>query len=247
MNTNINAYGDLCSLCYDLRLAYAEQSEVDFFASFIDKNPGRVLEAMSGSGRLLIPLAQRGYTIDGVDYSPAMLARCNARCATFQLTPELYEQSLEALALPHHYATVIIALASFQLICDHTQALQALKNIHAHMLENGNLLIDIFMPDTTNDSSSVTKISVNNDTHIRLTKKYTFDLAKQIAQALCTYELIVNGAVQKIEEEILQLTWYSDEQWAELLAQAGFKIIKIYDNQFGQDETSRVIYAQKIS
>ncbi|MDR3550047.1 MAG: class I SAM-dependent methyltransferase, partial [Candidatus Babeliales bacterium] len=76
MNTNINAYGDLCSLCYDLRLAYAEQSEVDFFASFIDKNPGRVLEAMSGSGRLLIPLAQRGYTIDGVDYSPAMLARC---------------------------------------------------------------------------------------------------------------------------------------------------------------------------
>lgn len=246
MNININTYGDLCSLCYDLRLSYAPKAEVDFFASSIDKKPGRTLEVMSGSGRLLIPLLQRGYTVDGADCSPAMLKRCKARCATLQLIPELYEQSLESLAISHQYATVIIALASFQLIFDRAQALQSLKNIYAHMLEQGNLLIDIFMPDATDEESSVSIIPVGNGTHIKLTKKYTFDLSKQIAQALCTYKLIVDGIVQQTEQEMLQVVWYSDAQWADLLAQAGFKIIKIYDNPFGKEETARVIHTQKV-
>jgi len=241
----INAYGDLCSLTYDLRLSYASKSEVDFFVSYIDKNPGRVLEAMSGSGRLLIPMAQRGYCVDGVDYSPSMLARCRARCAQQNLAPELYEQSLEFLVLPHTYATVIIALGSFQLMYDRTLAVQSLKKLHAHMFADGNLLIDIFEPVTT-DVPTIQMISIDVHTQLRMSKKYNFDHNKQIAQVLCTYELMLYGIVQKIEEEMLQIVWYSDQQWSQLLADAGFKIITIHNNPYGQDEASRLIHAQKI-
>ena len=128
---NLQAYGELSSLFYDAIEHYASQQEVDFFASCIEQNPGRVLEAMSGSGRLQIPLMQRGYVVDGVDISAPMLARCQQRCAKLGLTPELYEQSLENLSLPNVYNTVIIAFGSFQLITDEDCALKSLKNLYA--------------------------------------------------------------------------------------------------------------------
>lgn len=246
MNIEINTYGNLCSLCYDLRLAYAQPHEVDFFATCIDMHPGRVLEAMSGSGRLLIPLLQRGYLVDGVDCSQDMLARCYARCTQLHLTPEIYKQALEDLSLPHHYATIIIAIGSFQLICNRAHALQALKKLYAHLLNDSNMFIDIFVPDTTENSSSTTTEKVDHNSQLRMTKKYIFDHAHQIAQALCTYELIMNGIVQQTEQEILQVVWYTDEQWAQLLAQAGFKIMKIYDKPYGKDSVSRVLHAKKI-
>ena len=93
---NLQAYGKLCGLFYDATEKYASEDEVNFFASFVELYPGRVLEAMSGSGRLQIPLMQRGYVVDGVDHSYAMLARCRQRCAKLEFTmPQLYEQSLE--------------------------------------------------------------------------------------------------------------------------------------------------------
>src|SRR3990167_9087512 len=56
---NIQAYGQLCSQFYDATEKYASDQEVDFFTSCIEQHPGRVLEAMSGSGRLQIPLIRR--------------------------------------------------------------------------------------------------------------------------------------------------------------------------------------------
>jgi len=42
---------------------------------------GPVLEIGCGSGRLLAPLARAGYEVTGVDQSPEMLARAEARSA----------------------------------------------------------------------------------------------------------------------------------------------------------------------
>lgn len=240
------AYGKLCSLFYDTVKAYAPEREVDFFASFIEQNPGRVLEAMSGSGRLQIPLMQRGYVVDGVDNSQAMLERCRKRCAQLGLKPELYEQSLEQLSVPHTYATITIAVGSFQLITDRAVALNALKNMHAHMLPSGNLLLDIFVPDTGIDKRSVRIARIDDHTVVRLTTRHMFDEQLHLADAFCLYELLVDGVVQQQEEEFMQIVWRSDDEWEQLLNEAGFKIIKIYDETFRSSGPSRVIHAQRV-
>lgn len=237
------AYGNLCSMFYDASKAYAPEKEVDFFASFIEKHPGRVLEAMSGSGRLQIPLMQRGFVVDGVDNSPAMLARCRQRCAELGLQPQLYEQSLEALSLPHRYATVTIAVGSFQLLTERAVALNALQNLRAHMLPGGNLLLDIFVPDTGIDKRSVRIARIDDHTVVRLTTRHMFDEDNKLADAFCLYELVVDGVVQQQEEECMQVVWRSDDEWQELLHQAGFEIIKIYDETFRASGPSRVIHA----
>lgn len=237
------AYGNLCSLFYDATKAFAPEREVNFYASFIENNPGRVLEAMSGSGRLQIPLIQRGYIVDGVDNSATMLTRCRERCAELKIFPELYEQSLEKLKLPHHYNTVTIAVGSFQLLHERDVALQALKNIRAHMQDAGNLLIDIFMPDFSGERT-VRVAPIDEHTAIRLTTRYVFYEQEKLADAFCNYELLVNNIVQQYEHELIQVTWYSDDELEELFHAAGFKVIAFYDESFRSSGPSRVVQAQ---
>ena len=241
-----HAYGKLCSMFYDLTKTYAPEREVDFYASFM-KHGDRVLEAMSGSGRLQIPLLQRGYIVDGVDNSSIMLDRCRQRCAELLITPELYNQSIEDLALPHKYSTVTIAVGSFQLIADRNIALQVLKKIRAHMHDQGNLLIDIFVPDTTIAAQSIRIARINNHSVIRLTTRHVFDEQKKLADAYCTYELIDYGVVQQRENELVQVVWYTDDDFSDLLKSAGFEVVKIYNESFRLSGPSRVVHARAIS
>lgn len=245
-NKNIYAYGQLCSLFYDATEKYASEQEVDFFVSCIEQYPGRVLEAMSGSGRLQIPLIQRGYVVDGVDHSAPMLARCAQRCAKLGLEPKLYEQSLEHLALPDRYSTVIIAVGSLQLIIDQDLVIQALKNLHDHMLAGGNLFIDIFEPDITIDEVSVSKVCLDERRVISLTRRHMFDTEKKLVRTFCWYQLVVDGVVAQQENELVEVVWRSDNEWQELLLQAGFEVIRIYDETFKNSETSRVIHARAV-
>lgn len=240
------SYGNLCSQFYDAVKTYAPPVEVDFYASFIEQKHGRVLEAMSGSGRLQIPLLQRGYVVDGVDNSQIMLARCRERCAALQLEAELYQQSLEDLKLSHQYATVTIAVGSFQLLSERSQALHALKNIHAHMLDQGNLLIDIFTPDFTHTESATRIARIDERTTIRLKIRHIFHTEERIADALCHYELMADGLVQQQEDELIQVTWYTDAEFKQLVQEAGFELIKIYDCTFRNSGPSRIAHMKKI-
>jgi SAM-dependent methyltransferase len=245
MNTNTPvAYGTLCSLFYDATKTYAPEREVNFYASFIEQNPGRVLEAMSGSGRLQIPLIQKGYTVDGVDNSRIMLDRCRMRCKELNLTPEIFEQSLEALKLPYKYSVITIAVGSFQLIYDYAQALYALKNLRNHMCQNGSLLIDIFIPDITQDSHSIRIARIDKSTTIRLTTRHVYHEQEKLADAFCNYELITDGITQRWEHELIQITWYSDAEITNLLNEAGFSVISFYDESFRISGPSRIVHAK---
>lgn len=238
-------YGTLCSQFYDATEGYASQKEIDFYVSCIEKSPGRALEAMSGSGRLLLPLLKRGYVVDGVDNSPAMLARCHERCAGFNLAPTLHEQSLENLSLPHKYTTVIIAVGSFQLIHDRHAALQALQKLRTHLAPGGNLFVDTFTPNINADPISVRVARLDPQTTIRLTTRHIFEEKAQRADSICTYEKFVDGVVQKVEQELVRVAWYTDQALHQLFLEAGLKIVATYEAQFYDAGVAKIVHAQR--
>lgn len=243
---NRKAYDELSSLFYDATEHYASKEEVDFFAACIEQHPGKVLEAMSGSGRLQIPLMQRGYGIDGVDHSEAMIARCRQRCAELKLQPVIFKQSLEDLDLPHKYSTVFIAVGSLQLITDQNLMLIVLKKIKDHMLPGGNLVIDTFKPDIHLDGFSTSTIRLDKQRVIRLTKRHMFNLEEKRVDSFCLYELIVNGIVVQQEDELIEIVWHCDNEWQQLLLKAGFQVVKISDELLRKSEPSRIIQAKVI-
>ncbi|HEY4389441.1 MAG TPA: methyltransferase domain-containing protein, partial [Ktedonobacteraceae bacterium] len=67
----MNVY-DTIAPFYDAEHAQFSE-DLDMYQNYAELCGGRILELACGSGRVLLPLAQAGYEVTGVDTSDAML------------------------------------------------------------------------------------------------------------------------------------------------------------------------------
>jgi SAM-dependent methyltransferase len=139
------AYNKLCTEFYDISKPFACPKEVTFFTGVLKGIQGPILEAMCGSGRLLLPLLRLGFEIDGLDNSAEILESCEKRCVSENLKVSLFNQRIESPSLKK-YALIFIAVGSFQLITDRAEGLKVLRMLHSHLLPGGSLVLDTFIP-----------------------------------------------------------------------------------------------------
>lgn len=69
-----NYYGSLCTEMYEILHEKAPQDELEFYLSYANKGD-KILEALCGSGRFLVPFMERGLNIKGIDLSGEMLEK----------------------------------------------------------------------------------------------------------------------------------------------------------------------------
>ena len=98
-----------------------------FYLDAIGRYGQPVLDVGCGTGRLLLDYLAQGIDVDGVDNSPEMLALCSAKAQALGLAPQLYAQTMETLALPRTYRTIIIPSSTMQLIVDPAMADEATR------------------------------------------------------------------------------------------------------------------------
>lgn len=66
-----NYYGSLCTEMYEILHKKAPNDELEFYLSYAKKEE-KILEALCGSGRFLIPFMNQGFNIFGIDLSAEM-------------------------------------------------------------------------------------------------------------------------------------------------------------------------------
>lgn len=113
--------------------------------------------------------------------------------------------------------------------------------------QKSTLLIDLFVPDMTPEKYSERTVRLDNHRVIRLITREMVYAEEMRADAFCNYELIVNGVAEQHEHELMQVTWYTDDEFESLLNQAGFKLVTIHDKTFRRTGPSRVVQAQSTS
>jgi SAM-dependent methyltransferase len=106
------AYHKLCTEFYDISKPVACPKEVAFYADALKGVQGPILEAMCGSGRLLLPLLRLGFKIDGLDNSAEMLESCEKRCLSEKLKVSLFNQKIENQELSKDMMGFITTLES---------------------------------------------------------------------------------------------------------------------------------------
>lgn len=228
----MSRYGKLCTEFYDADKASASDAEIAWYEARVPGDAGPVLEAMCGSGRLLVPMAQRGYHVHGVDASAAMLASCEARLAAARLTTTLFRQDLAALNVPFRYGAAFVAASSFQLLADPESAKAALQRIHAHLVPPALLLLELSIPGVARHPPAAPLVEVravklpdgNRITLRSVTLVNTY--ARQLDITL-RYEKRGPSLPIVREDETLVLTWYDEAQIRALLKAAGFTDVAI--------------------
>jgi SAM-dependent methyltransferase len=135
---------ELIAPFYDIEHAHFSE-DLDLYRNFAELCGGKILELACGSGRVLLPLAQEGYELTGVDSSAAMLAiaRTHIEAAGLGARCTLEWQNIITLHLEQKFRLAFIALGSFAHITTRKEQVEALKSIHAHLSPGGTFIIDI--------------------------------------------------------------------------------------------------------
>jgi SAM-dependent methyltransferase len=135
---------DLIAPFYDIEHAQFDE-DLDLYRNFAELSGNPLLELACGSGRLLLPLAQDGYTLTGVDSSANMLklARENLEQAGVAARCKLVQQDICTLHLEQKFRLAFIALGSFAHITSRKRQQQALAAIRAHLATGGRFILDI--------------------------------------------------------------------------------------------------------
>ena len=115
-------------------LVNLEAPEVDLYQRHL-RSP--VLDAGCGAGRLLAPLRERGFDVDGCDMSADMIERCRRRAPD----ATLWVSALHELDPERRYAS-IVCCGVFGLGSAREQDMQALQRLHDALLPGGTLILD---------------------------------------------------------------------------------------------------------
>ncbi|MVP00577.1 class I SAM-dependent methyltransferase [Paenibacillus lutrae] len=242
---SFSQYGPLCTEVYDhtKKIGQSLNGDLDYYHNKLKHCKGRILEAMAGSGRVLIPLLESGLQVDGMDYSRDMLASCRQRCEERGLAANLYESNLQELALPHKYEAILIPGGSFLLIEDRQQSIQALKRLYEHLEPGGRLLLDLFLPDPNFEAGRLEGISTfhlpDGDTITLENRLVEADLFSQSKVNHLKYEKWRNGTLIQTELQRFALRWYGVEEFKLLLESVGFTDVNVSaDFEHGKQPSS---------
>ncbi len=233
-----SSYGPLSTLFYDADKPLADPAEVDWYAARLPRDAGPLLELMCGSGRLLVPLVERGFNVHGVDASGAMLAACEARLAAAGAKAPVFRQDVTQLNLPFRYAAAYIAMGSFQLLADPMAASAALARIRAHLVDPGLLLLDLFVPAEAARPPGAPLVELRSATlangdKIALRSETAFDVESRIMSSANRYTHRHGSSRLAEENELLTATWYPRDEFVALLEQVGFRDVMVGDSPRG--------------
>ncbi|MFC1932916.1 class I SAM-dependent DNA methyltransferase [Chloroflexota bacterium] len=135
---------------YDLVYEGRRPKDVGFFIGYSKKAKGRTLELGCGTGRVLIPTAQAGYEITGLDISPYMLRKCQEKLATqpkeVQQRVRLIQGNMTDFATGETYALVTIPFRPFQHLISVEEQKACLNCVNRHLVPGGLLVFDVFHP-----------------------------------------------------------------------------------------------------
>jgi SAM-dependent methyltransferase len=105
-----------------------------------------LLELACGTGRVVIPLAQAGLQVTGIDLSRGMLAEARRKAAAAGVTATWIEADMRAFDLGATFSTVILVangLCHLLIIADFEACAACVRK---HLAPGGRFIIDVFVP-----------------------------------------------------------------------------------------------------
>jgi SAM-dependent methyltransferase len=248
-NSKNRAYKILCTEFYDLDKPFAHGEEVKFYKEILRNKS--VLEAMCGSGRLLISLLRAGIKVDGLDYSSEMLARCREKLKNEDLTSTLYEQDIANLNLPQKYDALIIAIGSFQLFHPREHALEILTKLKEVLNSGGQIFLETFVPwevlyENKEHEENEKTIIIDPHTTLHHRSINQADKFYQFYKYKGFYKKSQKGVPLQTEEEEFYVNWYYRYEMVYFLEKAGFQNVKLYDVNFSQNPQGIVYIGEKV-
>lgn len=172
---------------------------VDTLVGLAGPPPARLLELGIGTGRLALPLAARGYDIEGIDNSPPMVSRLRAKPWGAQL-PVALGSFADVADLTHgEYRLVFVAYNTLFELPTQDEQVRCFAGVASRLAGGGRFVVEAFVPDLTRLEQAVHAASVTGD-HVRLSAT-RHDPLTQLA---VTQNVVISAAGVELEPSTIR-------------------------------------------
>jgi len=226
---------------YDLVPGYGKLADIAFYVDEYLNRGGKILELGCGTGRVLIPLAEAGAEITGLDISENMLSVCREKLEQkskkVKNRVRLVRGDMTAFTLEETFNVIIIPFRPFQHLITVPDQLSCLRKINQHLVENGKLIFDLFQVDLNRidnpryleEVEDVTEYELPDGRRLRRTHRVAaYHRTEQYNDVELIYYLTgKDGATERIVHAF-PFRYFFRYEMEHLLKRSGFKIVNLF-------------------
>ena len=215
------------------------KKEIEQIISLTGITPNsKILDLCCGQGRHSLELAKRGFEVTGVDRTVQYLEKAKSEASEKNLSVEFIKDDMSSFKRKNYFNTIIIMYTSFGYFEKHNDNMKVLYNLHSSLRGNGILLIDLAGKEILQKKfKERDSLELDGITYIEERK------------VIGNWNRIENKWIKLKENQrkefILSHWLYSENEFKEMLKEAGFSSVKIFGDLAGKmyDENAQRLIA----
>lgn len=140
------SFGEEDAANYDSEPDVSQRADTSATIAFLEQlaGGGPVLELAIGTGRVALPLAARGIRVDGVDFSPAMVAKLRAKPGGDKLAVTM--GNFADVPVQGTYRLVYLVFNTLFNLLTQDEQVRCFENVAAHLTDGGSFVVEAFVP-----------------------------------------------------------------------------------------------------
>jgi SAM-dependent methyltransferase len=140
-------YGERIADVYDdtVRASSAVTDTVELLVELA--RDGRALELGIGTGRIALPLNERGVQIEGIDISPAMVTHLRGKPGGDAIPVSI--ANFDEVNVEGRFELVYVVFNTFFALLSQEEQVRCFTNVAEHLTDTGKFVIEAFVPDMT--------------------------------------------------------------------------------------------------
>lgn len=164
-------YGEAWADEYDAIHDEVDERMIDLLVELAGSSR-RALELAVGTGRVAIPLIERGIEVSGIDVSEGMLARLAAKPGGEEVRVTLGD--MVEVPVEGTFPLAYVVANSLFVISTQERQVRCFQNVADHLEHGGRFLVECFVPDVKRFDSQNTRMAV---TEIGDHSAYAYEVA----------------------------------------------------------------------
>jgi SAM-dependent methyltransferase len=161
--------------------------------------PGPVLELGIGTGRVALPLVQRGLEVHGIDSSPAMLAKLRAKPGGDRVRTVVGDMA--EVAVDASYSLVFAVFNTLFALMSQDQQVRCFANVAGRLAEGGVFVVEAFVPDP-GDGQAVRALRVTVDSVLLAVSRQD-----PVAQRIDAQQVLLGPRGVQLVPGVLRYAW----------------------------------------
>ncbi|NQZ44412.1 MAG: class I SAM-dependent methyltransferase [Flavobacteriaceae bacterium] len=230
-----------------------DMADLPFYERWMpQEEDAAILELCCGTGRLTLPLAQKGHQIDGVDFTPSMLEKAKNKASEADISIRFIEGDIRTLELKKQYDLVFIPFNSIHHMYTNADLFKALATVAKHLKPKGRFIFDCFNPDLgllvngQNQPYEISKYTTDDGRAVRIEEHMMYDSTTQVNRI--KWEFYINDSFDSTQQ--LDMRLFFPQELDAYLQWNGFQITQKFggfDEQPFGARSQKQVYVCRIA